>query len=62
MKAKTAFGFGCVCGQLAKLGQVVDLRTLDEEQVRNLVTAEIGQIMSEIERLVNEEEEDAEEG
>ena len=62
MKAKTAFGFGCVWGQLAKMGQVVDLRTLDEERVINFVTTEVSQIMSVIERLVNEEEEDAEEG
>lgn len=62
MKAKTAFGLGCVCGQLAKMRQIIDVKALDRETMERMVMAETMRVMDEIERLVNEEEEDAEEG
>jgi len=62
MKAKTAFGLGCVCGQLAKMRQMIDVEALDRETMENMVMAETLRVMEEIERLVTEEEEDAEEG
>ena len=61
MKAKTAFGLGCVCGQLAKMRQIIDVKALDRETMERMVMAETMRVMDEIERLVNEEEEDAEE-
>ena len=59
MKAKTAFGLGCVCGQLAKMRQTIDVKALDRETMENMVMAETMRVMDEILRLVTEEEEDA---
>lgn len=59
MKAKTAFGLGCVCGQLAKMRQTIDVMALDRETMERMVMSETMRVMDEIERLVNEEEEDA---
>lgn len=59
MKAKTAFGLGCVCGQLATMRQTIDVKALDRETMENMVMAETMRVMDEIERLVTEEEEDA---
>lgn len=61
MKAKTAFGLGCVCGKLAKMRQMIDVEALDREAMERMVMSETMRVMEEIERLVAEEEEDAEE-